>query len=156
MCRTGVGAGGSAGADKRPDRRQSNHEWTDNQAGRRRQANTDSDILTTQLEQRLAGPHTHIPSRHMHWHCQSSTVTQTCTLLPRDVQPSPAPAATSRTAAALPSAQVHPWKWVPADVAPPPCKADHAMVCEKVAKMTQMRNDNLANALRLVVSTFTC
>ena len=35
---------------------------------------------------------------------------------------------------------------VPADVAPPPCKcragvaaeADHAMVCEKVAKMTQM------------------
>ena len=39
---------------------------------------------------------------------------------------------------------------VPADVAPPPCKcragvaaeADHAMVCEKVAKMTQMRHDN--------------
>ena len=49
---------------------------------------------------------------------------------------------------------------VPADVAPPPCKcragvaaeADHAMVCEKVAKMTQMCHDNLANALRLVVS----
>ena len=43
---------------------------------------------------------------------------------------------------------------VPADVAPPPCKcragvaaeADHAMVCEKVAKMTRMRHDNLANA----------
>ena len=49
---------------------------------------------------------------------------------------------------------------VPADVAPPPCKrsvgvaaeADHARVCEKVAKMTQMRHDKLANALRLVVS----
>ena len=49
---------------------------------------------------------------------------------------------------------------VPADVALLPCKcragiaakADHAMVCEKVAKMTQMRHDNLANALRLVVS----
>ena len=26
------------------------------------------------------------------------------------------------------------------------------MVCDKVAKMTQMRNDHLANALRLVVS----
>ena len=43
MCRTGVGAGSSAGADKGPDRRQSNHEWTDDQAGRRRLANTDSD-----------------------------------------------------------------------------------------------------------------
>ena len=43
MCRTKVGAGGSAGADKGPDRRQSNHEWTDDQAGRRRQANNDSD-----------------------------------------------------------------------------------------------------------------
>ena len=51
---------------------------------------------------------------------------------------------------------------VPADVAPPPCKCsagitaeeDHAMVCEKVAKMTQMRHDNLSNALRLVV--FAC
>ena len=42
-CRTGVGAGSSAGADKGPDRRQSNHEWTDDQAGRRRLANTDSD-----------------------------------------------------------------------------------------------------------------
>jgi len=29
------------------------------------------------------------------------------------------------------------------------------MVCEKVAKMTQMRHDNLANALRLVVSAAT-
>ena len=42
---------------------------------------------------------------------------------------------------------------------PPPCKcsagvatdADHAMVCEKVAKMTQMRHDNVVKALRLVV-----
>ena len=41
MCRTGVGAGSSAGADKGPDRRQSNHERTDDQAGRRRPANTD-------------------------------------------------------------------------------------------------------------------
>ena len=47
---------------------------------------------------------------------------------------------------------------------PPPCKcsarvaaeADHAMVCDKVAKMTQMRHDNLANALRLVVSACSC
>ena len=51
---------------------------------------------------------------------------------------------------------------VPADVPPPPYKfrehiaaeADHAVVCEKVAKMTQMRHDNLANALRLVVSAY--
>ena len=43
MCRTAVGAGSSAGADKGPDRRQSNHERTDDQAGRRRPANTDSD-----------------------------------------------------------------------------------------------------------------
>ena len=42
MCRTGVDAGSSAGADKGPDRRQSNHERTDDQAGRRRPANTDS------------------------------------------------------------------------------------------------------------------
>ena len=42
MCRTGVGTGSSAGADKGLDRRQSNHEWTDNHAGRRRLANTDS------------------------------------------------------------------------------------------------------------------
>ena len=49
---------------------------------------------------------------------------------------------------------------VPADVAPPPfkcsagvaAKADHAMGCVKVAKMTQMRHGNLANALRLVIS----
>ena len=49
---------------------------------------------------------------------------------------------------------------VPADVAPPPCKcsagvaaeAHHAIVCEKVAKMTHMHLDNLANALRLVAS----
>ena len=39
MCRTGVGAGSSDGADKGPDRRQSNHERTDDQAGRRRPAN---------------------------------------------------------------------------------------------------------------------
>ena len=43
MCRIGVGTGSSAGADKGPDRRQSNHEWTDDKAGRRRLANTDSD-----------------------------------------------------------------------------------------------------------------
>ena len=43
MCRTGVGAGSSAGADEGPDRRQSNHEWTDDQAGRRRLANSNSD-----------------------------------------------------------------------------------------------------------------
>ena len=30
------------------------------------------------------------------------------------------------------------------------------MVCEKVAKMTQMRHDNLANTLRLVVSACSC
>ena len=49
---------------------------------------------------------------------------------------------------------------VPADVPPPPCKCsvgvaaspDHAMVCKKVAKMTQMRHDTLAEALRLVIS----
>ena len=28
------------------------------------------------------------------------------------------------------------------------------MVCEKLAKMTQMRHDNLANALHLVVSAW--
>ena len=47
---------------------------------------------------------------------------------------------------------------------PPLCKcsirraaeADHAMVCEKVAKTTQMRHDNLANALRLVASACSC
>ena len=43
MCKTGVGAGSSAGADKEPERWQSNHEWTDDQAGRRRLANTDPD-----------------------------------------------------------------------------------------------------------------
>ena len=30
------------------------------------------------------------------------------------------------------------------------------MVCDKVVKMTQMRHDNLANALRLVVSACSC
>ena len=52
---------------------------------------------------------------------------------------------------------------VPADVVPPPytcsgvaAKADHAMVCEKVAKMTKMRHENLANALGLVVSACSC
>ena len=53
---------------------------------------------------------------------------------------------------------------VPADVAPPLCKcstgvaaeSDRAMVCEKVAKMTQMRHDNLANALHLIVSACNC
>ena len=43
VCRTGVGAGSSAWAGNGPDRRQSNHEWTDDQAGRRRLANIDSD-----------------------------------------------------------------------------------------------------------------
>ena len=43
MCKTGVGAGSSVGACKEPDRRQSNHERTADQAGRRRLANTDSD-----------------------------------------------------------------------------------------------------------------
>ena len=51
-------------------------------------------------------------------------------------------------------------------VAPPPCKfraggaadADHSMVCQKVANMTQLqkRHDNLAIALRLFVSACTC
>ena len=53
---------------------------------------------------------------------------------------------------------------VPADVAPPPCtcsagvaaEAYHAMVCEKIAKMTQMPHHNLANALQLVVSACSC
>ena len=52
----------------------------------------------------------------------------------------------------------------PANVALTPCKcsagvdaeADHAMVCEKVGKITQMRHDNLTNALRLVVSACSC
>ena len=56
-----------------------------------------------------------------------------------------------------------PWLHIPAN-APPPCKcsagvaaeADHANVCGKVAKMTQMGHDNLANALRLVVSACSC
>ena len=43
MCRTGVGAGSSAGADKELDHRQSNHDWTDDQAGRLRLASSDSD-----------------------------------------------------------------------------------------------------------------
>ena len=51
-----------------------------------------------------------------------------------------------------------------ADAAPPACrcsvgvaaKADHAMVCEKVAKMSQMRHAILANALHLVVSACGC
>ena len=49
---------------------------------------------------------------------------------------------------------------VPTDTAPPPCKCragvaatpDHAMVCKQVAKMTQMRHDHLAHALRQVIS----
>ena len=53
---------------------------------------------------------------------------------------------------------------VPADVDPPTCKcsagffadADHAIDCEKVAKMLQLRHDDLANALRLVVSACSC
>ena len=53
---------------------------------------------------------------------------------------------------------------VPPDVAPLLCKCsagvaakvDHAMVCKKAAKMTQMHHDNLTNALRLVVSACSC
>ena len=53
---------------------------------------------------------------------------------------------------------------VPPDVALPPrrcsagvaAKVDHAMVRDKVAKMTQMRHNNLANALRLVFSACSC
>ena len=41
MCKTGPGAGKRAGATSDPVRRRSNHEWTDDQAGRRRPANTD-------------------------------------------------------------------------------------------------------------------
>ena len=43
MCKTGVGAGSSTGVYKEPDRRQSNYERTDDQSGKRRLANTDSD-----------------------------------------------------------------------------------------------------------------
>ena len=49
------------------------------------------------------------------------------------------------------------------DVAPPPCKCsgaaakvDYAMICKQVPKMTQMRNDNLENASRLVASRCGC
>ena len=49
MCKTYVGAGSSAGAEKEPGRRQSNHEWTDDQAGRRRLANTGSDAGSLEL-----------------------------------------------------------------------------------------------------------
>ena len=42
-CSTGADARSSTGAYKEADRRQSNHERTDDQAGRRRLANTDSD-----------------------------------------------------------------------------------------------------------------
>ena len=35
-------------------------------------------------------------------------------------------------------------------------QALHAVVCDKVAKMTQMRHDNLANDLRLIVSACSC
>ena len=49
---------------------------------------------------------------------------------------------------------------VPTDMPSVPCQcspevaaeADHAMVCKKVAKMTQMRHDTLVEALRLVIS----
>ena len=56
------------------------------------------------------------------------------------------------------------WHHVPADVAPMPCncragiaaEVDHAMACEKLAKMSQMCHDDLANALRPVVSACSC
>ena len=35
MCKTGAGAGSSAGADTEPNCRRSNHKWTDNEAERR-------------------------------------------------------------------------------------------------------------------------
>ena len=43
MWKTGACARSSAGADTEPNRRRSNHEWTDGQAGRSRLANTDAD-----------------------------------------------------------------------------------------------------------------
>ena len=45
MCKIGAGAGSSVGADTQPKRRRRrrDHEWTDDQAGRRRVANTDAD-----------------------------------------------------------------------------------------------------------------
>ena len=50
---------------------------------------------------------------------------------------------------------------VPSDVPAPPCacdagvaaEPDHAMVCKKVAKMTQLRHDIFVDALRLVISS---
>ena len=41
MCKTGAGAGSSAGADTEPNRRQGNHKRTDDQAGMRRRSDTD-------------------------------------------------------------------------------------------------------------------
>ena len=38
LCKTGSGAGKCAGAESEPVRRRGNHEWTDDQAGRRRHA----------------------------------------------------------------------------------------------------------------------
>ena len=43
LCKTGACAGSSAGTDTGLTRRQSNHEWTDDQIGRRRFANTHAD-----------------------------------------------------------------------------------------------------------------
>jgi len=43
MCITGSGAGKRAGATSEPVRRRSNYEWSDDQAGRQRPANTDVD-----------------------------------------------------------------------------------------------------------------
>ena len=42
-CQTGTGAATSAGVDTEPIRRCSNHEWTDDHAGRRRLANKEAD-----------------------------------------------------------------------------------------------------------------
>ena len=44
--------------------------------------------LSTHLAYPLRAPHTHVSSRHQHWHCKASIVTQT--MLPRDDQPTPA------------------------------------------------------------------
>ena len=61
--------------------------------------------------------HIHATSRHQHWNCQTSTITQA--LLMQDYHsaahlsiplPRHSPSAPSLTAAALPSAHMHPWE----------------------------------------------
>ena len=43
MCKTGAGAGSSAGADTAPKRRRSNHGWTDDQAGKKKRSDSTPD-----------------------------------------------------------------------------------------------------------------